>query len=101
MIERLLLDRVAAKAARTAIAEQLDTARFRSPYEAQTALPIAQLAGARADIALHTPVREHVPIARVDDRAFRRSYCHAFHRFVHVRHCAPFRTDLYSVSMHG
>src|SRR5262249_60670977 len=73
MIERLLLDRIDAEAARAAITEELDLPCLRPPHEAQAALPIAQLAGPRAHVALHTPILQRVPVARFDDGAVCRS----------------------------
>ena len=40
---------------------------LRSGQSAKSALPIAQLAGARADIALDPAVLKHVPVIRVYD----------------------------------
>src|SRR6266480_4869410 len=101
MVERFLLDRVDAKAARAAVAEQLDTPCLRATHEAQASLPITQLAGSRAHVALHTAVVQRVPVARVDDRAFRRPYLQALRRLAHARNCAPVRADQYSCSMRG
>src|SRR5207244_12077752 len=56
MIERLLLDGIDAKAAGPAVAEELDAAGFRPAHEAQPPLPIVQLAGPGADVALHASV---------------------------------------------
>src|SRR5258708_36135353 len=99
MVERLFLDRVDAEAARAAIAEQLDTACFRATYEAQASLTVAQLAGARAHVALHTAVAQRVPIARVNDRAFRPLCRHVFCRLAHLRHWAPLWKNLYCCRM--
>src|SRR5436853_5311354 len=88
MVERFFLDRVDAKAARAAVAEQLDTPCLRATYEAQASLPITQLAGARAHVALHPAVAERVPVARVNDRACRRSYYQALGRFAHAQLCS-------------
>src|SRR5256886_14191425 len=101
MVERFFLDRVDAKAARAAVAEQLDTPCLRATHEAQASLPITQLAGSRAHVALHTAVVQRVPVARVDDRAFSRPYLQALRRLAHARNCAPGRTDQYSCSMRG
>jgi len=67
MIERLLLDRIDAEAARAPIAEELDPSCFRTSHEAQAALAIAQLAGSRTHIALHAPIIQRVPVAGLDD----------------------------------
>src|SRR5215469_4294247 len=56
VIERLLLDGIDAEAARAAVAEELDPPCFGTSHEAQAALPVAQLAGAGAHIALHPPI---------------------------------------------
>src|SRR5947207_12752973 len=93
MVERFLLDRVDAKAARAAVAEQPDTPCLRATHEAQASLPIAQLAGSRADVALHTAVVQRVPVARVNGRAFRRPYVRAGRRFAQVRTRVPGRPD--------
>jgi hypothetical protein len=45
-----------------AVAGQHDLVGDASPYEAQPALPLVQPAGARADIALHPPVGQGVPV---------------------------------------
>src|SRR6266513_1570570 len=101
MVERFFFDRVDAKAARAAVAEQLDTPCLRATHEARASLPITQLAGSRAHVALHAAVAQRVPVARVDDRAFRRPYLQALRRLAHARNCAPVRADQYSCSMRG
>src|SRR5882672_10745895 len=101
MVERLFLDRVDAEAARAAIAEQLDTACFRAAYEAQASLTVTQLAGARAHVALHTAVVQSMPVARANDRAFRRLCRHVFRRLAHMRNCAPIWKNLYCCRMRG
>src|SRR5438132_14396228 len=93
MIERLLFDGIDAKAAGPAVAEELDAAGFRPAYETQPSLPIVQLAGPGADVALHASVVEQVPVARVDDRPFGRPQRHALRLLGHVADCAPFRPD--------
>src|ERR1700730_5352500 len=101
MVERLFLDRVDAEAARAAIAEQLDTACFRATYETQASLTVAQLAGARAHVALLTDVAHAVPEARVIDRARRRLCRYVFCRLAHMRNCAPIWQNLYCCRMRG
>src|SRR5438105_4996270 len=100
MVERFFLDRVDAKAARAAVAEQLDTSCLRATHEAQASLPIAQLAGSRAYVALHTAVVQRVPVARVDDRAFRRPYLQGLRRLSPARMCDPVLAYYYSISNH-
>ena len=64
VVERLLLHRVDAEPGRPAVAGQHDLVGHPAPDEAQPALPLVQLAGARAHIALHPTVIEAVPVAR-------------------------------------
>src|SRR5207248_10909424 len=80
-----------AKAAGAAVAEELDAAGFRPAHETQPSLPIVQLAGPGADVALHASVVEQVPVARVDDRPLGRSQRHALPLLGHGADCAPFR----------
>src|SRR5574338_272214 len=63
MVERLLFDRVDAKAARPAVARQHETVALARAHEAETALTLMQLAEARTDVALDAPVVEFVPMA--------------------------------------
>jgi hypothetical protein len=64
VIERLLLDRIDAEAARTAVRREHDLVVVPLANEAHAALALAQLAEARAQIALHPPVFEEVPVPR-------------------------------------
>src|SRR5262249_42348568 len=63
VIERLLLDRVDAEAARAPVAREHDLAVLAGADEAEAALALPQLAGARADVALDPAVVEAVPVA--------------------------------------
>ena len=64
VVERLLLDRVDAEAGRPAVARQHDLVAGAPAHEAQPALPLAQPAVARADVALDPPVGQLVPVRR-------------------------------------
>src|SRR5262245_15003088 len=74
MIERLLLDRIDAEPGRTAIGFEHDLVVLARAHEAQPALAFAQPAMARADVALHAPVREHLPVAGRNRVAHARSW---------------------------
>src|SRR5262249_2117259 len=73
MIQRLLFDRVDAEATRTAVRREHDPVVFSGPDETHTALALAQLARARAYVALHSSVGEVVPVLRGNGR--RRGHC--------------------------
>jgi AmmeMemoRadiSam system protein B len=62
MVERLLLDRVDTEAGRAAVGRQDDLVVLTATHEAQTALPLVQLAIAGAQVALNAPVIETVPV---------------------------------------
>src|SRR5262249_18705447 len=72
MVERLLLDRVDAEAARAPVGREHDLVALARPDEAEAALPVAQLALTRTDVALEAAVRERVPVA---SRLQRPSFC--------------------------
>ena len=61
--ERLLLDRVDAEARGAAVGGEDDAVALPGAHEAQAALALVQLAQAGADVALHAPVVEQVPVA--------------------------------------
>ena len=63
VVERLLLDRVDAEAARPAVGGEHDPVVPASPDEAEAALPLTQPAGARAEVTLDSPVGEPVPVS--------------------------------------
>ncbi len=63
VVERFLFDRVHAVAAGAAPGGQDDLVILVGAHEAQAALPLTQLAVAWADIALHAPVFQLVPVA--------------------------------------
>src|SRR4030095_7180207 len=63
VIERLLLDGIDAEAAGAAVAREHDRIALARAHEAEPALTLTQLAGTRADVALHTSVLEEVPVA--------------------------------------
>src|SRR5213076_1487578 len=56
VVQRLLLDRVDAEAARAAVRREDDLVPFALAHEAQAALPFVQRAVAGADVALDAPV---------------------------------------------
>jgi len=62
VVQRFLLDRVDAKAARAAVARQYQLFVGASPHETHAALLIAQFAVARAQVALQSPILEPVPV---------------------------------------
>ncbi len=64
MVQRLLFDRVDAETAGAAVGRQHDRVVVPHAHEAQAALPFAQPAGARADVALHAPVVQATPVPR-------------------------------------
>src|ERR1700688_3073356 len=68
MVQRLLLDRIDAVAARPAVGLEHDLAALAGAHETEAALSLEQLAGPRAEIALDTPllkpVVEAVPVLR-------------------------------------
>src|SRR5205823_6249992 len=66
VVQRLLLDRVDAEAARAPVRGEHDLAAVAHPDEAEAALPLAKLARARADVALDAAVLEAVPVRRRD-----------------------------------
>src|SRR5437588_11856881 len=70
MVERLLLDRIDAITARPAVGLQHDPVALAGAHEAEAALALEQLAGARADVALDAPLPElaveAVPVAGGD-----------------------------------
>ena len=63
VVERLLLDGVDAEAAGAAVGGQHHPVAAARPDEAQPALALVQLAQPRADVALHPPVVERMPVA--------------------------------------
>jgi hypothetical protein len=67
MVQRLLFDRIDAEPARPPIGGEDDPAVPAGTYEAQTALALVQLAQARAQVALDSPVVERVPVLRCYD----------------------------------
>ena len=68
MVERLLLDGVDAEAARSAVGGEHDLAAVAGADEAEPALAVVQLAGARAEVALGAAVIQAVPVFRSDGR---------------------------------
>jgi hypothetical protein len=64
MKQRLLLDRIDAKAARTPIGREHELAAQVAAHEAKASLPLVHAAIARADVALHATVFGLVPIPR-------------------------------------
>jgi hypothetical protein len=62
VVQRLLLDRIDAKAARPAVRRQDDLPVLALPDEAETALALVQAAKPRAEVALHPAVVETVPV---------------------------------------
>jgi len=83
MVQRLLLDRVDAEAARTTVRGQDHAVALAAAYEAQAALAVLQLAVARANVALQPPARKRMPVAagdavdNVGKRLFRLTSTHA------------------------
>jgi hypothetical protein len=67
MVEGLLLDRIDAVAARSPVAGENDGVVPTCADEAEAALILVQLAGARTDVALYLSVRETVPESGRDD----------------------------------
>src|SRR5262249_40986732 len=63
MIERLLLDRVEAETGRATVRGEHHLPTDVLPHEAERPLAIAELAVARAQIALDPPVRQRMPVA--------------------------------------
>ena len=70
MIERFLLDRIDAKTRRAAVCRQYHPVADALAHEARAALAFMQAAVARAQVALHAPVVEHVPPAAGVAHAF-------------------------------
>ena len=66
MIERLLFNWIHAKAARSAVGREHDLVVAIRAHKAQSALALVQLAVARTNVALNTPVIKAVPILRGD-----------------------------------
>jgi hypothetical protein len=66
VVQRLFLDGIDAKAARAAVAVELDLVRFAAAHVAQAALAFAQAAGARAQVALDAAIGQAVPVAAAD-----------------------------------
>src|SRR6202043_1923610 len=64
MVQRLLLDWIDAVAARPAVGLEHDLAALAGAHETEAALPLEQLAGPRAEIALDAPILEAVPVLR-------------------------------------
>src|SRR5512132_2391707 len=64
MVERLLLDGVDAIARGATVGQQHHLAVHPPAHEAHAPLAFLHAAGARADIALHSPIGEAVPILR-------------------------------------
>ena len=62
VVQRLLLDRVEAEAARPAVGGEHDLVALAGPHEAEAALSLAELAGARAHVALDPAVVELMPV---------------------------------------
>src|SRR5262249_43922257 len=63
MIERLFFDRIDAEPGRAPVGLEHDLIVFARAHEAQTALAFTEPAVARANVALHAPVGEHLPVA--------------------------------------
>jgi hypothetical protein len=63
MIERFFLDRIDAKARRTAVGGEHDLVVLPGAHKAQAALAFVQLAIARTDVALDAPIRQSMPVA--------------------------------------
>src|SRR5512138_2719846 len=68
MVERLLLDRVHAEAARASIGIKLYAVAVAPTHEAQPALALVQAAAARTHVTLHSTVVEPAPVARRSGR---------------------------------
>src|SRR5450759_4095755 len=98
MIERFLLDRIDAKPAGAPIAEEPHASLLGSPNEAEAALSVFELAGARAHVALHARAVEHVPVLRLDDRAvsINTITCHASHPLSLIHISEPTRLGMIS-----
>ena len=62
MVQRLLLDRVDTKTARAAVADQLHFIVESLAHVTQATLAFAQVAMARTQVALQTPVFQPVPV---------------------------------------
>src|SRR5205809_5921435 len=69
MVEGLLLDRIDTEAARSAVRRENDLVILAGSHEAESALPLAQLAGTGTDVTLDAAVIEGVPVLRGDGRA--------------------------------
>src|SRR5207245_11780839 len=63
MVERLLLDRIDAKAGGAPVGRKQDLIVLPRAHEAQAALPLMQLAIARTYVALDAAILQPVPIA--------------------------------------
>ena len=68
MIERFLFDGINAITTGAAISRQHNLVVMIAAHETQSALTLMQLAIARADITLHAPVVELVPVTGRDHR---------------------------------
>src|SRR5262249_7360321 len=67
VVQRLLLDRIDAEAARPAIGREDDLVVQPGAHEAEPALPLPQLAEARAEVALDALAVDRVPVLGGDD----------------------------------
>src|SRR5262249_2125210 len=67
VVERLLLDRVHTEAARAPEGGEDDGVVLAGADEAEAALPLVELARARADVALHVAARQPMPVAGWND----------------------------------
>lgn len=94
MVERLLFNRVDAESAGTAIGREHDLVVLARPNEAQPALPLAQFAEARANIALNAAVIDFVPIFCRDVGHIRSVSEDAEAKSQQADHSLPFNFDV-------
>jgi hypothetical protein len=64
MMKRFLLDWIDAKPARSPVRRQHELVAFARADKAHSPLPVMELAGPRAKVALHPAVFEMVPVSR-------------------------------------
>jgi len=67
MIERLFFDRINAESTRTTVADQLYFIIEALAHVAKSSLSLAQVAMARAQVALQASILETMPVARCDN----------------------------------
>ncbi len=68
MIKRLLLDRIDTEARGAPITDEFDLAVYTLAHVTESALALMEPAVSRAEVTLRTPVFEHMPVLRRDNR---------------------------------